>query len=358
MTRKRSMADKNKVVTNHSVDSRAVHPLFILGAFAVATIFIGFAIWKSTLTPSPHDPPFIMHSVTPKKIADMGIVPPQVKTGLYINNFSSFNVTENEFIFDALVWFEFNPALISINSLSRFAFEKGEFLEKSKSESRIVDDKLVVTYKVRVKCTSNLNYRLFPFNAHTIHLMLYIPYASIGDFIFESSNRTFELDQNILLSGWNLYAKNVRTGYIVHGFDKFAAIKNREHPSVEFSMYYARSGVRDAITIIFPLLILFFVILFSFSFSEQQYDRMITFCAAIISALLVFKFVIENLSPHPGYFLVSDYLFILFLFSCLVVFFLSVIATHVRVIYKKLFIIGLLSIVVAVFFYIWVAWIA
>src|SRR3990167_4061618 len=46
-----------------------------------------------------------------------------IKTGLMIKNFSQFNVMKNNFVMDGVIWFEFNPHLVSIEKIENFSFE-------------------------------------------------------------------------------------------------------------------------------------------------------------------------------------------------------------------------------------------
>ena len=44
----------------------------------------------------------------------------RVKTGMFIKSFPVFDVTTGLFIMDALVWFEFNQSLISMEGIDNF----------------------------------------------------------------------------------------------------------------------------------------------------------------------------------------------------------------------------------------------
>jgi hypothetical protein len=348
--------EKNHTKNGIDQSDSVVSPLFTLKIIILSSLIIGYATWQMTEVPHPYDPPPALLSVTPKKIADLGIVPSIVKVGLRINDFNQFDIVKNEFVFSAILWFEYDPSRVSIDTLSRFAFEQGVILEKSTPETMMVGDRILVKYSIRVKMSSNLDYFLFPFDDHILYILFFIKSATVDDFIFETSSREFEVNDAIFLAGWKMYAKMSRSGYIVHEIDKLDPLKNIRQPAAEFSIYYNQSGVRNSITIILPMLVLFFTILFSFSLGKKYYANIIALSAAIISGLLAFKFVIENLSPKAGYFLASDYLFVLFLLSCFTVFFFNIFAIDAKAIYKKVFIIGLMSFVVGVFLYLWMVW--
>ena len=82
--------------------------------------------------------------------------------------------------------------------------------------------------------------------------------------------------------------------------------------------------------------------LFSFSFVYNQHLTDVpSIAAASIPALFAYRFVIESLSPNVSYFMVSDYLFFLYLLLSLLTFLSVSRALNEPVRIKKLIIIGL-----------------
>jgi hypothetical protein len=204
-----------------------------------------------------------------------------------------------------------------------------------------------------------MDYSLFPFDDHTLYLILVARHATPNDFVFEATPREFVIEHDVTSLGWKEYDRQVRTGADIQRFDLFNNKTDVVHPCVEYSIAYQRSGVRYSLTIILPMLVLFFVVMFAFTLDPERYRTgILAFCTAAISALLAFRFVIENMSPLTGgYFLVSDYLFIIFLLLSIAVFLFSMFAEHVGTIYKKIFIVLLNSIIVGYVGYIWIMWV-
>ncbi len=95
------------------------------------------------------------------------------------------------------------------------------------------------------------------------------------------------------------------------------------HPRVIFALDYTPTGLRQLVSIILPLLLIFSLTIFTFSMDPEPYYRSIlTLSSGAVTGLIAYKFVIENLSPKVGYFMLGDMLFFLFLTMTFVIFFL------------------------------------
>lgn len=55
----------------------------------------------------------------------------KVRAGLYIKNFPKLDFNKNEFVVDAMLWFEFQKDQLRLSTLEKFSFDNGKILEKS-----------------------------------------------------------------------------------------------------------------------------------------------------------------------------------------------------------------------------------
>ena len=113
--------------------------------FFVLTLVIFFIILFFVRTLSRFnstDPLPPLKSITQESTKEFAAFTVHVNTGLFIRNFSYFNMIKNEFIADMIVWFEFNSDEITLNTVSRFSFENGEILKKSLPDVKIVNKKV------------------------------------------------------------------------------------------------------------------------------------------------------------------------------------------------------------------------
>ena len=310
----------------------------VMSRYITLSVFLVFIIsvliaYRPMMDFHPLERPIPINPVTPEKIAEWNMIPPKVAVGLHIVSFPELNFVENKFVFDAVIWFYFNPVFMPLDTVSNFSFERGEILEKSEPHIQIFSQGLLVRYNIRVKFTTNLEYLLFPFDDHTIFFTLVNRIVQPDEMIFFSFTPFFNLSDHISFSGWDLYGKSIKTGY--SKMQKIAEqygvnVDVYSHPMILYSIDFRREGIRNVLLIMLPLFLIYFLSLFCFSFDPSKHSNIIlALSSAGITSLLAYRFVIEGMSPKVGYFVLSDYIFILFLVVTLIEFMFSM--TIVRI---------------------------
>lgn len=293
--------------------------LFLI--FVNITILIGLIIWGSRAF-SSHEIPPKLERITPQKYQKLGGFSHTATVGLLVDQFTDFNMINNTFTFDGTLWFKFDPGAISLDSLSKFSFIKGTIDSRSEPDIQIVDDKMLVKYVVRVTFESDLNYKDFPLDSHSIYLGLINKFITPSEILFKSSRKKFTVNANVSGSGWDLVDTSVINGFIKSSLDAYDAREDLGYPATIFIFEYARNSIRYALSIILPLTLIFYILLFSLSLGLTN---AIEITSAGITAILAYRFVIESLSPKTGLFIVSDYLFFIFLAACIVLFLLNIV---------------------------------
>lgn len=301
--------------------------ILIILLVSLITIFIAIRPirnFHSLERPAPIKP------VTPEKIREWGVEPTAVTVGLYIVNFPEIDFVNNSFIFDAIIWFEFDPALLSLDTVGKFAFEKGEILQKSESSTQIVENKFFARYDIRVRFKTDLDYTFYPFDDHMVYFSLINRSVQPSEMIYRSYTSLFKLSKNVNFSGWQIYDTNVTTGYFESTLDRYDKHKVVLQPKTVFTIYLQRAGVRNILLIILPLFLIYILSLFSFSFDPlKNASTIMMLSSAGVTSLLAYRFVIENMTPKVGYFVLSDQFFILLLAITLVIFVFNVVLIQV-----------------------------
>ena len=240
-------------------------------------------------------------TVTPKTLQQDAVsTPTQVTVGLTITDFPSFDVAHNNFEFSGILWFTFDPALIGLKTIEKFNFVKGDIKYISEPITRLEDDMLTVRYRIRVSFKSNLYYGYFPFEDHTLYLMLSNTSVNPNEMIFESTYANVIVDQPYV-NGWDYTDHRVTTGYSTIPLGIGKKPKEIIYPSVLFTFDFYHHSVRYIISILLPLLIIFLIDLFSLCF-DQRAERatLVTMTTANIAALVAYRFVLEALTPKVG----------------------------------------------------------
>lgn len=247
----------------------------------------------------------------------------KVEAGIHIENFQKFEMRKGEFVIDTIVWFRFNPAVISLETVGKFSFEKGQILKKSKPKSKLINGIILARYNVRLQFTTNLSFKLFPFNDHRIYISLINKKLSPGELVFESYESDLSLSKNIIITGWKHTNSSVETGYTEALLDRHDPTTKVFYPVAIFAIDFSRVGTRQPLIMLLPLFVILYMAFISLIFPFAFYEIRLKFSTANIAALLGYRFVIENMSPKVGYSMLTDYIFNLFLFLAFIIYLLN-----------------------------------
>ncbi len=287
------------------------------------------------------EPEIPLTLVTPQQIQQWGVLPTQVNVGLHITSFPSINFQTNEFVFDGIIWFEFDPALISLNTVAKFSIEHGTIVSISEPYTQIIENKFFARYNVRVQFKADLNYHQFPFDDHRLDIILVNRHIQPSEMIYHVHSLFFKISENAVsnFSGWKIYDKHVTSGWTQSVLEQYPAKKIVEYPVAIFSFGIVRSGLRNILLILFPLFLVYFLTLFSYAFDPTTNAGTIFGIASSgVGSLIGYRFVIEGMSPKVGYFLFSDAIFILFFTITIFNFIYSVILLRIKVLTKPIII--------------------
>ena len=128
-----------------------VQPQYQVLTFLCTFAIVMFFGWRAIKMYRPLEQWPEVESIVPDKIKEWGGEPVTVEVGLYINNWHTFEVETNDFVVDGVIWFQFDPALISLDTVGKFSFERGELIEKSDPSTKLIEKKLFAEYKIRLR---------------------------------------------------------------------------------------------------------------------------------------------------------------------------------------------------------------
>lgn len=261
--------------------------------------------------------------ILPVKHFRRPIHPPSVRCGIFINEFPLFQVHQSTFIADLFVWFLFHPSQVNFKTVEGFMFENGEITDRSEGETKLLDDLLLVQYKVRVKFMNTLNFKDFPFDNHRISLTLILPNVSPEEVQFRGSNLGVGWNPSICITGWRIRDTDIRLGIKSAMIDR-SNQRLADYPAINFTVDVQRRDLRQALIIILPLMAVFFITYCSLAFtSEESEAGLFGATTRGIIAFLGYRFVLEIISPKVAYFTVMDHIFFLFLTSTAFIFLLQ-----------------------------------
>lgn len=281
---------------------------------AVVSGATGFLLYRRIRRfESLNRPPKISYIIPQEYTIKKGPAIP-VKAGVFIEDFLDFKLLTNTFMADLRVWFMFNPSLIDLDTVGRFSFDKGEVFSQSKPETKFIGSQLFAQYKIRLRFSSDLDFHAFPIDDHRLYLLLKNEAKSPEEMVFDVSETGIGLSEKIYLSEWTIIDSGVEAGYQQEHLHKHIKATTTSFPCAVFFIDFCRKGIRKALIIILPIILIFFV---GFSSMIFFYESDLHFLIAVntgsITGLIAYRFVIESISPDVGYFTLTDYIFTLYL---------------------------------------------
>lgn len=276
---------------------------------------------------STADPEAKIYPLSPEAARIIGITSRSiiVETGMYIEDFHTFNLNDNEFVVTASIWFKFDPAIVSLETIGQFSFDRGEILSKSPPNTKFIDKLIFAEYRIKLRFTSTLTHRLFPVEDHRIYIILTNKQVSPRELIFSTSESGFILSPDIVIAGWEKVHRSVSTGYTQTQLERNDEKTVAYYPVTVFTLDFVRSGMRQIFVLSLPLFFIFFLGLITLSLDPEKFASLrISISIANLTALIGYRFIIENMSPKAGYFMLGDHIFNLFFALTFVIFFFHI----------------------------------
>ena len=277
-------------------------------SFVAATLALGVIFYKPFVS-------FYSFDTLPKVIPFSETLKPDssvVHVGLLINTFSEFKIESGEFEFAGSIWFQYDPKKIPLEKIEKFHFLHGEIKSISKPDIRTVGDEEVAQFEIVISFKDDLNYAAFPVDDHYVSIGVF-NYALPDGTIIRSGMEDFDLGDALNISGWHIVDRQLRIGYVDRVFGK-KDLHRTEEIRAFFILKCKRTDPVALITILLSLLIILLVAMIPFSIEEYSGDLI----SGAIGGIVAFRFVLAAMAPASvGYFMISDYLFILALFAAM-----------------------------------------
>jgi len=315
-----------------------VSTLFQVIVFTIATLLFCLIAYVPVYKFNSYDP--CPHLLPNSNLATLA--PLKIRMGLHIRNFSKADMLKNDFTVEGTLWFEFDEKKISLDDIAKFSIEKGEIIEQSKPVISKVGTRTLAQFIIRARFKTDLNYRAYPLDDHNIFIVFSNQTISADTALFEISPENFTCAPDVNVPNCHIEKLMAEAGYTESALTLTDRQQVMRHPRAVFSISCNRIDIRHFLNIFLPLLLIFFFTLFAFSFDFAEHGATVpSIAAAGVPGLLAYRFVIETLSPDVSYFMLSDYLFFLFLFVVFMIFLFIAGALHTSQASKKLIIIGL-----------------
>lgn len=244
---------------------------------------------------------------------------PEVHSGLIIEDFSLFDITNNVFILEGFVWFSYNQKLIDKKCLTTFTCKRGTIEELLEQDEYTKDTITYTFFKIRLRFSTDLYYRSFPLGDHSIHIILEYPSYLLTCITLKTREESLSIIHPFI-PGWRLETESAIAKMDRRGYDS----KSICYPALVFTISCIREGIRKLVIIALPLFFAFFIGFLALTLNPEKYPQpMITLSVASLTGLLAYRFVIERISPNVSYFTLTDYIFNIFLIHAFITFLIT-----------------------------------
>lgn len=345
--------NKEDQIISYIVDPRLQVSLMIT---SIISLFFIFYFSYARFTCTDDYPPVI--SLTPQELFQLGGSPTRIDTGIFIKNFSSFDIVKGTFLVNLTIWFKFNPDFVSLDQIGKFVFQKAEVKKKSEPSLKIENNDFIASYDMEVLFYISLNYSNFPLDDHRLSFIVDNYSLTPSQAFFVTSKNNIVYSPEIHIEGWDLVDTIAESGYFKDELQIDANRKETYHPRAIFFFEFSESGIRYIFSIFLPLLMIFFTALFSFSINMtgESPVYLVEMSGTSVAALIAFRFVMETISPATGYFIMSDYAFVFFLMALLIIFLINIFYRKIAGFYKSIIVILLHATMVILFLYLLEPW--
>lgn len=328
-----------------SVEHRlCVSPLFQVVLMLCTTVFLLIVMYQPYAAFYPLEPVPTIKALSPDVIKNFGGNPAKLVIGLSIDRFSQFDLLTGKCTFSGTLWFEYDPALIPERWVDHVNLLGADFVHKSEPYTRYLlhDGTMLRYYNVVIGMTPVLIHRRFPFDDHTISFIVSHDYLTPEEIFFESSFVDFVLSPASKTTGWELAGTTVKNGYISTRLSNWSDTWKIDKPATVFAINYSRIGVRYQLSVFLPMLLLFFLTMFSLSLDPSKYfSTIVTMSTGGITGMLAYRFIIESMSPKTDAFTMSDYCFFVVFALMFVVFIFNLFITRCNPLRNKLLLVSL-----------------
>ncbi len=280
-----------------------------------------------------------------------------VETGIAIKEFTQFDIVQNKFAFDGIVWFLFDPRFVDQEKIGKFEFTRGEISSLSAPYIFNVDGKKLFWYDVKAKFNTNLHYQFFPVDSHRISFTLYNPTLTQNNIELRSDPSYFTFYNHVHTPGWQIINMNTANGFRKHNLTIGKNTIHQELSRVIFSIDCMRTGIRHLLISVLPLFLMYLTALLSLLMGfYKKHEIAVEVVSASLAAMIAYRFVLESISPSVSYFMISDYIYLLLLSASFVVYLLILLPTYLPDFLRGALIIFLQLTIVAFWYYYFNVW--
>jgi|WetSurMetagenome_2_1015567.scaffolds.fasta_scaffold170555_2 hypothetical protein len=223
----------------------------------------------------------------------------EVKTGIYLVNMGAFNITDGTTNVDFYISFRTSSKERKLPDIDF------EFMNGSQSTCYIVDEfgyKRV--YRVKATIMVPVNLRAFPFEKHSIQIILEDKSLPLNDLVFIPDDGLSGLDKSVFIPGYTI--KNWKITNNEHYYSVF----QEQYSQIVYTINIEKPILNAFLKTLLPAICMVIVVLSSFLIKDDMENRIATITSGLLGVIM-FHVSVAGQLPPIGYLTFADKIFLI-----------------------------------------------
>ncbi len=228
------------------------------------------------------------------------VYPQEVETGLYLINLGAFNIDDGTIDVDFYISFTAaagDVKLPDINFEIINGTEKGRYTANDLSGEKI--------YRVKATILVPVNLRDFPFEKHSLKIILEDKVLSISKLKFKSDKIMSGLDEAVFIPGYNIVSWNVETN--THYYPAF----KEDYSQFIYYLNIEKPILNAFLKTLMPVICMVIVVLLSFFIQNSEIENRIAAITSGLLGVIMFHSSVAGQLPPIGYLTFADKVFLI-----------------------------------------------
>jgi hypothetical protein len=217
--------------------------------------------------------------------------PVKVRVGVYVLNVGKYELATGTYTVDFY---------LSLRADKDMGDQRFEFMNGRGSLDKLIDTPTEKFYRVQGNLMSNVDLRSFPWDNHTLPIVLEHVTRTSKELVYELDTEQTGVDAEVRLVGW------VLKGFTPEIREHFYPVYKERYSQYVYKLEIGRVMFASTLKTFLPVLVFLIVTLVSLLIAIEKADARITMNTALLIAAVMFHLSIQASLPPVGYLTLAD----------------------------------------------------
>ena len=217
--------------------------------------------------------------------------PVKVKVGVYVLNVGKYELAAGTYTVDFY---------LSLRADKDMGDQRFEFMNGRGPIDKLIDTPTEKFYRVQGNLMSNVDLRSFPWDNHTLPIVLEHVTRTSKELLYEIDTEQTGVDAEVRLVGW------VLKGFAPEIHEHYYPVYKEKYSQYVYKLEIGRVMFASSLKTFLPVLVFLIVTLVSLLIAIEKADARITMNTALLIAAVMFHLSIQSSLPPVGYLTLAD----------------------------------------------------